>query len=496
MAIYYVSTTDGNDSYDGLYPTYVSGTNGPWLTIAKVNSFYASYAPGDSVLFNRGNSWVTGTGNGLRIRKSGSAAGGYITFGAYGSGALPIISHSDDVDSLPVAYLFVDDIDYIKIEYLNLQNVSTAGSSCFAGRASCDHIIVQYCSCTSVNIGLSSAYIDTFEFAYNTIAASGVGIYIGGSTGTLTTNGWVHHNTINGGTDCISIHDDGAGNDPGNNHVIEYNDLGLTTQPSENCVDMAFQTGPVVLPTGVIIRGNNCKGGPAGVLGLNGDGTIVEKNFVYYGGNSGWEGLYVGGGSVNMVVRYNIFTNNGGASSYGVAVGTASAINGLNFYNNVVYNGASGARSTFFFSDVANTNITIKNNIFINEVSGYYCIHYAGAGRTPTSTNTTLDYNCYYSSAGSGSNQFYANGTAYTFATWKSTYGQDAASLFSNPLFVNAGGSYALDTDFTLQAGSPCIKAGTNVGLDEDYGGTWVFGPIDIGAYAYTGEKIRMIVAK
>jgi len=29
MATYYVSQVDGNDSYNGLYPTFLGGTDGP-----------------------------------------------------------------------------------------------------------------------------------------------------------------------------------------------------------------------------------------------------------------------------------------------------------------------------------------------------------------------------------------------------------------------------------------------------------------------------------
>lgn len=65
-----------------------AGTIGaPWATIAKFNSVFASKAPGDQFLFNRGNVFV-GT---LIISRSGSA-GLPITIGAYGSGAAPIIT--------------------------------------------------------------------------------------------------------------------------------------------------------------------------------------------------------------------------------------------------------------------------------------------------------------------------------------------------------------------------------------------------------------------
>jgi len=89
---YYVSTTDGNDNYNGLYSTYQSGLDGPWLTVAKVNG--SSFSAGDSVLFNKGGIWREQ----LTVPSSGSS-GSPIAFGAYGTGDLPIICGSNQVSN-------------------------------------------------------------------------------------------------------------------------------------------------------------------------------------------------------------------------------------------------------------------------------------------------------------------------------------------------------------------------------------------------------------
>jgi len=59
----------------------------PWATITKLNSFFASLKPGDSVLFRRGDTF-TGT---ITVAVSGTAALP-IVIAAYGTGANPIIS--------------------------------------------------------------------------------------------------------------------------------------------------------------------------------------------------------------------------------------------------------------------------------------------------------------------------------------------------------------------------------------------------------------------
>ena len=78
---YYVDSVNGLDSHPGTLAN-------PWKTIAKVNS--TTLLPGQSVGFKSGGTWREQ----LAPRQSGTA--GYpITFGAYGSGAQPIIKGSD-----------------------------------------------------------------------------------------------------------------------------------------------------------------------------------------------------------------------------------------------------------------------------------------------------------------------------------------------------------------------------------------------------------------
>lgn len=82
--IYYVSTTDGSDGYDGL------STATPFETIAKVNTL--DLQPGDQVLFKCGDIWQ---GEQLIISKSGTAANP-ITFSSYPAGCAnkPILTGS------------------------------------------------------------------------------------------------------------------------------------------------------------------------------------------------------------------------------------------------------------------------------------------------------------------------------------------------------------------------------------------------------------------
>ncbi|MEZ4830206.1 MAG: hypothetical protein R3C61_28565 [Bacteroidia bacterium] len=77
---YYVSSA-GNDANAG------TSTTAPWKTIAKLNTHILSMKAGDNILFRRGDVF---TGQ-ILLTVSGGA-GNPITFGAYGTGADPVIS--------------------------------------------------------------------------------------------------------------------------------------------------------------------------------------------------------------------------------------------------------------------------------------------------------------------------------------------------------------------------------------------------------------------
>jgi hypothetical protein len=92
MSTYYVDQTLGKDTYNGTTTTINDGAGeGPFKTIAKINSGTPALAAGDSVLFKRGETWREQ----LTVPSSGTD-GSPITFGKYGTtGANPIISGAD-----------------------------------------------------------------------------------------------------------------------------------------------------------------------------------------------------------------------------------------------------------------------------------------------------------------------------------------------------------------------------------------------------------------
>ena len=83
---FYVSQSEGNDDWNGKSATR-SGTEGPWKTLARAS---IEYAPGDTILLKRGDTW----NDGLAPKGSGTSDKP-ITIAAYGEGDKPLIVRED-----------------------------------------------------------------------------------------------------------------------------------------------------------------------------------------------------------------------------------------------------------------------------------------------------------------------------------------------------------------------------------------------------------------
>ncbi len=81
---YYFSTVSGDDSRTSAQ---AQNPNTPWKTITKLNAVFSTLVAGDSILFKRGEIFY----GSITIGKSGTAANP-IKFGAFGTGAKPVIS--------------------------------------------------------------------------------------------------------------------------------------------------------------------------------------------------------------------------------------------------------------------------------------------------------------------------------------------------------------------------------------------------------------------
>jgi len=239
--------------------------------------------------------------------------------------------------------------------------------------------------------------------------------------------------------------------------------------------------------------------------------NIVEHNTIYtckYGGI-----VSIGGTSGGNTIRYNTIYDVDDSGTSGIEIYTQNTIYYniiYDCYNGIFVNPVSGADENshtagddnyiynntlvdneypiVFNNDDAPTCVDniVKNNI-IAEVTESACVRMLVFYDKDDIPNNTINYNCYYD-IGAEDFRVVDNGGAnpghLTFAEWQSIYSQDAQSINTDPLFVDAE-----NADFTLQSSSPCINAGTDVGLTQDYAGNNVSGTPDIGAYEKTSDE-------
>ena len=194
-------------------------------------------------------------------------------------------------------------------------------------------------------------------------------------------------------------------------------------------------------------------------------------------------------GGITIDLNYCIAYDN----NYGLTIrfpGIGAGILALNLYN-VVFYGNSSAELEFNDTDdaedtVYNGDYNIRNSILHHTGSNDAIVVDDDVNGDGTLSDLDSDYNCIY--APSGNIARYGVGDR-NWSYWTTTLGQDGNGINEDPLLTDAAGD-----DFTLQDTSPCINAGTDVSLTQDFAGTAV--PIgsdpDIGAY----ESEAGVVAK
>jgi parallel beta-helix repeat protein len=446
---FFVDFTGGNDLNDGLSP------DSAWKTITKVNA--STFSPGDSVLFKRGETW---TGIMLTVSSSGTVSTP-ITFGAYGSGANPIIDGNDAVNCLSS-----NDQDYLLFRDIEVTQGVDLGFYITSGSA-----YVSLLNCIGHDCGVEAVSLDgcghvtiiggDFYDGYQRVVAT--------TCAGITLQNGAHDITIDG-----AICRDGGANVHGisiHNHlgttfsynvtitdctVQDNNGHGIYMQKQDNTVD----TDRNILFQDCIISGSGSYGlymflaGAAYIDGV----TFRQCVFSYPNGN---RVIYCRADNL-LFERCEIITD----AARGIY---ASGCQDFTMYNCTFYATAAMTSDYLVVVDNARTsNFIFKNNIAraaspnVNMISVV-----AGTG----TGGMDIDYNLWGHTG--GLTRWWWLGGAFNWANWKTNSGQDANSpVPADPLFTNPAAD-----DFTLQAMSPAIDAGVDVGLS--YCGT----APDCGAY-------------
>jgi hypothetical protein len=192
--------------------------------------------------------------------------------------------------------------------------------------------------------------------------------------------------------------------------------------------------------------------------GISPQGTAVSGGFTVYN-------IYIRNNTVSKC-EYDLEFWEQDSSSYAhdIYFENNTCVNaGWGWAHNQRPDGVNGRIFYIYHFSAAKANIFIRNNILYNATESLVKIRTApGHPISPPVydlTNMILDYNDYYQPSGGGIAYVNWDGVSYTtLAAWQFEISQEAHSVSSDPLFVSS-------SDFHLQAGSPAINAGVDVGL-------------------------------
>jgi len=508
--VYYVDVTNGNDLNDGFTPETA------WQTISKVNSPGFSYSPGDSILFKRGEVWRE-----QLIPPDSGESGNLITFGAYGSGNLPIIMgsnlltswtdnggnvwYSDEPSTDPIT-VWLDGISYWEAASAGAVNstdrwyydggarrvyvYATSDPSTFysasgveaPARSDAVDCNKNYVRLENLHLKYGLNYTLRIHTGADSCEAVNLTIDGSGNYAAFQLNG-----TDNCTVDNCTINGDAK---PDQNNAL-YLDWGTSNTVKNSTIRNGSHVAVFIRRNVSTIFEYNevyCESEFGRTIAVQrddsvGSGNIVRYNYFYDSqsddtphGDSGpqWTGQ-------DEEVYYNIFS---GTQSWALQVYNSSGPTKNNtFYNNIFYGfDDQGIRINLTTVSGAINNI-FKNNIFLgNDSTNHYQVSFK---RNNDVYNAIFINNFIYDSTTSSTVEIegVARSVDYMETNYPSLWSDN---LVADPQFVDAA-----NDNFHLQYGSPCIDAGTDVGLTQDYAGNTVPAgwAVDIGAYEYTGSN-------
>lgn len=516
-ASYFVHASQGSDSNAGL------SLAAPWQTINKVNT--SSFSPGDTIYFARGQTWRET----LTVPSSGDATG-YVTFDAYGSGALPIISGAD----IKANSAFSADSGFA---YSASYSLITNGSMMvwengvrLTSRAS--QALVQanpgsfyltgstlYVSATDGSDIRSNGKVYEVPGRHRNVYTNGKNFVKVRNLHTIRTSGddTTYGGIVVSGSDniveyvesnnhrrhAVQILSETGIN--GNRNIVQYSDLYDTWG---TLVISAFQQNvATVTCADNIIRYNDIHDGTtdtnSGLLTIHGaDGTHQVLRTKIYGNR-----LY-NSPSANQAIQFYdvatvqffgnwvygafngnmLYTKTRGSGVFIMAnlINMASLVNttdaiflqdvaGTRVLHNVIY-GANGRWAVHFHTNA--TNGRVQNNIF-HAVSKV--INVDASAQSGFSMNWNDAYNV---TAGATWGKWGA--TEYTFANWKSNSGQDASTVEVDPQLPSINTTNWPDSNLFILRTSPMYHAGRHVLEAMDARGrSYNIGRSTIGPYEY-----------
>lgn len=544
-AIYYVDTTGGDDSNDGL------SAQTAWKTAAKVNSM--SFVPGDEILFKRGEIW-----RGELIVPSSGEDRNPITFRAYGKGDKPIITGRGviyDWDNAGSWTLYSGNIWYFSLGHFpyrlwlsgqeykkaeSLEEIDTQSRWYYdndnyilyvyaiSNPATYYSAIEEVCSRKAVIRIREKDYITIRELdlrgGYYTINIAGsdhiivednnigldsgvFGVLVLSQKNNLSQYGIIRNNTIDSGYklycdyypitwafEGVSLRDGTQYWQVHDNIIKNWHHGGFNVknlkQPDYPTIYNKFYRNYITAPDISYGRAFATVGKEIGACQYN----EFYRNYIY----KTTVRSQIGGD--HNLIYYNIIDTmtNSGAKTYGTAGGISLEQmfkgDGICYYNkiynNVIYNtDEPGIRVDSYGLDDKVKGNEIINNIMIDcgKNSKYASRMNIGMSVNKHISENIFKNNLIYTSG--VDEAVYYKGTRMSIHEFNNTPPLDGDTIADNiqqdPLLVDIQ-----NRDFKLQSDSPCIDVGIDVGLTQDFDGNLIpqGSAPDIGAYEYVSS--------
>ena len=454
---YYVSN-EGSDRNDGKSPET------PWRTLDRVNA--EPLAPGDAVLFRRGDRW-----RGQLLPRSGADAG-YVTYGAYGSGDKPLLLGSVARDSaehwrpegqniwatagldatgkhaLPcdVGNIIFDHGQACGVEVWNEVDLKAQGDYWYDEQA---HVLKLYspkcpASChSSIECALRMHIIDQSNASY--VIYENLALRYGGA-----------HGIGGGNTRHIIVRDCdlsyiGGGDQYGGEGTVRYgNGVEFWGDAHDSVVERCRLWE---IYDAALTNQNN--------------GPNVKQYNLYYRHNLVWNSEYsfeYWNRPENSLTHHVHFENN-------------TCVNAGYGWGHSQRPDPSGRHLCFYSSPAPAHGIYIHNNIFLEATTNAF---YAPGWPPDAIAALEMDHNCWVQSEGAMIRLEDRSYTMAQFAEYQADTGKEPNSIAADPCLADAARG-----DFRLAERSPCVDAGADLGLQADFDGN----PIpqgaapDIGAY-------------
>jgi uncharacterized repeat protein (TIGR02059 family) len=482
---YYVSSSTGNDGWDGLSAATA------WKSISKVNS--VSFVPGDVVAFMKGDEWRET----LTIPSSG-ISGNFITFTSYGTGINPRFLGSSNA----ISWTQISPNIWKSATQFSTNPYTSYSSEIFFENSDGSESWGTYKSGTA---NLTSEYNWTwvtnniYVFSASDPGAKYKSVEIPQRESTVNMNkkNYIHFD----GIDMFYTYHSGYGYNYTHNDM--YEQFGLIIENSEigyiGAWDASLETGYgiEVVYTDMVVSKNKIHdcGRRGFAMDIYGNGftarnILVEDNEFYNGFHTTGLDIDAGAGYNgnldNITIRRNLFheisqSRNTDLSNLifiqNNAVGTCTITN-IFIYDNIFkwQNGygilMEGIQSVYIY-----------NNVFFEKTTS--CPNWASFIAAQSNSHAVANNNIFYGgSSGSSidaldlSSTYFSHDYNLFFSTLSET--ETHGIISKNPMFADP-----VSNNFHLLSGSPAIGAGTPIPqVTTDYDGVAFGTPPDLGCFS------------